>query len=610
MAPSLHSAPWPAQLESTLQGSEQPVTALAPCGPPLIALLGPLLTSACTSTTSSLATQSLGLPHDRPGTSTLIGVAISILANTLVCLSLNLQRLAHIRRARKGDSTRSAPFASSRGRSPTRTAHERTPLIVTTKPTLDRSLSDPEPGPENPLVLVPSLSRTDSRILGGSLAQSGSHGANEPASASASTKVQSPPPLSRARSSSRRSSSHAGGHPRRPRTDKGFLKSKLWLAGFACLNVGEFLNFLGYGYAPPSVIAPLGMVALVANVFLAPLIVREPFRRKDLVGVAIAIVGGATVVYASRSSDQKPTPEEFLAAISRPLFIAYAVISCASMAVLAYLSRTKLGDQYVLVDLALCALAGAFTVLSTKAISSFLNLLFLRMFSYWITYPVLLVLVVTALLQINYVNKSLQRFESRVVIPTQFMSFALSTIVGSAILYRDFEGVPAASLLNFVLGCLISGLGVYLLTQDPPSQPQPPPHASSTSSSARRPAAALSSSSSSADTPPLLSRHSHPHSHTLGLGLGASPSSPSSHPHPAARLLPVPLRAAAPAGAARARTLSVTLGGGFLLAGSPSSVPLVGVPGGRGREDEDEDEEAVRAGEEDGEDDEARVGSM
>lgn len=337
--------------------------------------------------------------------------------------------LAHIRRARKGDSTRSAPSASSRGRSPTRTAHERTPLIVTTKPTLDRSLSDPEPGPENPLVLVPSLSRTDSRILGGPLAQSGSPDANEPASASAWTKVQSPPPLSRPRSSSRRSSSHAGGHPRRPRTDKGFLKSKLWLAGFACLNVGEFLNFLGYGYAPPSVIAPvrrsafpllafsltnprpersparlhspqLGMVALVANVFLAPLIVREPFRRKDLVGVAIAIVGGATVVYASRSSDQKvreipwpvhppspvtdltepqPTPEEFLSAISRPLFIAYAVISCASMAVLAYLSRTKLGDQYVLVDLALCALAGAFTVLSTKAISSFLNLLFLRM---------------------------------------------------------------------------------------------------------------------------------------------------------------------------------------------------------------------------------------
>jgi len=50
------------------------------------------------------------------------------------------------------------------------------------------------------------------------------------------------------------------------------------------------------------------MVALIANVFLAPLIVREPFRRSDLVGVLVALVGGATVVYASRSNDQKVRP--------------------------------------------------------------------------------------------------------------------------------------------------------------------------------------------------------------------------------------------------------------------------------------------------------------
>lgn len=62
---------------------------------------------------------------------------------------------------------------------------------------------------------------------------------------------------------------------RRPRLDKGFLRNKLWLLGFGLMNGGELCNFLAYAFAPPSVVAPLGMVTLVANVFLAPLVVRE-----------------------------------------------------------------------------------------------------------------------------------------------------------------------------------------------------------------------------------------------------------------------------------------------------------------------------------------------
>ncbi|GJN93844.1 hypothetical protein Rhopal_006903-T1 [Rhodotorula paludigena] len=362
------------------------------------------------------------------GTATLIGVGLAVVASVLIAAGLNTQRLAHLKRSRR-DGPSSSPL---RGRPRPRSAHphERTPLIVTTKPTLERSLSDPAPadrGRPQVQVVLPVVSESP---------------------------PHSPPrtPTKRDRSTSRR---------RKPRLDKGFVRNPLWLLGFVLLNLGEFANFLAYGFAPPSVVAPLGLTTLVANVFLAPLIVREPFRRKDLLGVAVAILGGVTVVYASRSSDKKLTPDEFLAAISQPLFVSYAIVCCTCMSALAYLSRTKWGDRYVLVDLSLCALAGAFTVLSTKAISGFLNLYFLRMFRYWITWAVLVVLVSTALVQVNFVNKALQRFESRVVIPIQYITFALSTICGSALLYRDFEGVPAPSLLNFGFGTLISGAGAF-----------------------------------------------------------------------------------------------------------------------------------------------------
>lgn len=83
----------------------------------------------------------------------------------------------------------------------------------------------------------------------------------------------------------------------------------------------------------------------------------------------------------------------------------------------------------------------------------------IQSFTQPITYPLLLILISTAFLQVNFINKSLQRFESRVVIPTQYMTFALSSILGSAILYGDFRGMEFEKLLNFGFGCLVSAAG-------------------------------------------------------------------------------------------------------------------------------------------------------
>ncbi|TKA54756.1 hypothetical protein B0A53_02565 [Rhodotorula sp. CCFEE 5036] len=414
----------------------------------------------------------------------------------------------------------------------------------------------------------------------------------------------------------------------------GFLRNKLWLLGFGLMNGGELCNFLAYAFAPPSVVAPLGMVTLIANVFLAPLVVREPFRKKDLIGVAIAVLGGATVVYASHSNDTKLTPHQFLKAISRPLFIAYSATSLVAIILLAWLSRTKYGDRFVLIDLVLCALAGSFTVLSTKAISSFLNLMFLDTFKHWVTYPVLLVLVVTAVVQVNFVNKSLQRFESRVVIPIQYMTFALSTIVGSAILYRDFEGIGLPSLINFAFGCLVSGGGVYLLTRDAPSQSSNEGESSSTGrkqgdssadgvmkdSSSARPRNALPPNAKTIilDVPASIDASTPSSSKRLGDSSAGShstlppngSSSPRSDHH---QLLLRPIAAAVgdptvsatairPAMGGRPRTVSLTLGGGYLLAASPGAVVRAATAAAADEADEDEDDEDEVEEEEDGED--------
>jgi magnesium transporter len=95
----------------------------------------------------------------------------------------------------------------------------------------------------------------------------------------------------------------------------------------------------------------------------------------------------------------------------------------------------------MLIDILLCSGLGGFTVLSTKAISTLLTThpaLFLHSF---LPYPFLFVLVVTALGQLRYLNRALAQFDSKQVVPTQFVFFSLAVISGSGVLYRDFDDV-------------------------------------------------------------------------------------------------------------------------------------------------------------------------
>jgi hypothetical protein len=52
------------------------------------------------------------------------------------------------------------------------------------------------------------------------------------------------------------------------------------------------------------------------------------------------------------------------------------------------------------------------------------------------------------------------------VIPTQFVLFTISTIVGSAILYDDFKELGASKIMQFVFGCMLTFLGVYFITSN------------------------------------------------------------------------------------------------------------------------------------------------
>lgn len=59
------------------------------------------------------------------------------------------------------------------------------------------------------------------------------------------------------------------------------------------------------------------------------------------------------------------------------------------------------------------------------------------------------------------------KFDSKHVIPTQFVMFNLTAIIGSAILYRDFEDITLHKMISFVYGILTVFLAIFILTYSP-----------------------------------------------------------------------------------------------------------------------------------------------
>ena len=244
---------------------------------------------------------------------------------------------------------------------------------------------------------------------------------------------------------------------------KSYLWSPYWWAGIAMMIIGEAGNFIAYGFAPASIVSPLGVVALVSNCIIAPFLLKERFRKRDGAGVFIAVAGAVVIVLSARDSEDKMGPGALWDSIRRWEFLLYLGITALFILVLIWASG-KYGQKSILIDLGLVGLFGGYTALSTKGVASLLSYTLWRALTFPITYVLVLVLVLSALAQIRYVNRALQRFDSTQVIPTQFVLFTISVIVGSAVLYRDFESATADRVGKFIAGCFLTFLGVYLIT--------------------------------------------------------------------------------------------------------------------------------------------------
>ncbi|OOQ91209.1 DUF803 domain membrane protein [Penicillium brasilianum] len=403
----------------------------------------PYLTSYSQHTHSASSNWTSLAPSDRDGGnggnmerwSSLIGIITALIGNVLISMALNIQRYAHIRIAREWEQNKIKKEAERR--------RTRSGASVA-----------------NPYGTVGGDGRARSRE------QDRHNGQGE--FEAYYDDEDAPPrgrPGTRGSADSARDSFASGSAARSEDSDarKSYLRSPYWWAGIILMVLGETGNFLAYGFAPASIVSPLGVVALISNCVIAPCLLKEKFRQRDFWGVLVAIAGAVVVVLSAKSSEEKIGPGEIWTMITRWEFELYLGLTIGLIIGLMWASFSY-GSRSILIDVGLVALFGGYTALSTKGVSSLLSFTLWHVITYPITYLLVFVLVFSALMQIRYINRALQRFDSTQVIPTQFVLFTLSVIVGSAVLYRDFESMSAARAGKFMGGCALTFLGVYFIT--------------------------------------------------------------------------------------------------------------------------------------------------
>lgn len=147
------------------------------------------------------------------------------------------------------------------------------------------------------------------------------------------------------------------------------------------------------------------------------------------------------------------------------MFIVYTLVVIGISSFLSFYIAPKHGTKNVLVYVAICSLTGSLTVMACKGLGIALKRTMEG--DSQVKNPVAWVLLIGGALcimvQMNFLNKALDIFNTSIVTPIYYVMFTTCTIIASAILYKEWAAQNLANALGSICGFLTIICGVFLL---------------------------------------------------------------------------------------------------------------------------------------------------
>merc|ERR1719443_2695104 len=127
----------------------------------------------------------------------------------------------------------------------------------------------------------------------------------------------------------------------------------------------------------------------------------------------------------------------------------------------------KHGTTNILIYIIICSLLGSFSVACVKGVSlvgkEFFDPDSPNPFTEPLTYFLIVCLVLSISTQINYLNKSLDIFNTSIVTPIYYVMFTTCVLTCSGVLYKEWLGMTALDIIGTLAGFGTIIIGIFLL---------------------------------------------------------------------------------------------------------------------------------------------------
>lgn len=245
----------------------------------------------------------------------------------------------------------------------------------------------------------------------------------------------------------------------------GYLKDWVWWAGLLLMGVGEAANFAAYAFAPASLVTPLGALSVLVSALLSSRYLNENLNLLGKVGCFLCILGSTVIVLHSPKEGTIEYIEVLGIMLLDVSFVLYVIFVCISSAVLIWIYAPRYGQTNVIVYVLICSLIGSLSVTSCKGLGLAIRETLsgnVQIFS-WVTWVCLISVIFCVSIQMAYLNKALDIFNTSIVTPIYYVFFTTFVLIASGILFKEYTMMSAFDILGLVCGFLTVICAIFLL---------------------------------------------------------------------------------------------------------------------------------------------------
>ncbi|XP_060051977.1 NIPA-like protein 2 isoform X2 [Erinaceus europaeus] len=138
---------------------------------------------------------------------------------------------------------------------------------------------------------------------------------------------------------------------------KPYFKSAPWWGGVVLMAAGEAGNFVAYGFAPITLIAPLGCMSVTGSALISVMFLKENLRASDILGMTLAFAGIYLLVNFAPNITQVISARTIQYYFVGWRFLVYVILEIIIFCILLYFHKRR-GMKHIVILVTLVSLLG------------------------------------------------------------------------------------------------------------------------------------------------------------------------------------------------------------------------------------------------------------